>query len=68
MHTVMTKNAFAEAVLALRQSAELTQERFAKLVGASRVTVSHWETGATLPNYPEYKLRNIKNKLKQSMH
>jgi len=36
-------------IRALREALGLTQQQFAKRIGAQRVTVARWETGLTRP-------------------
>jgi len=39
----------ANDILKLRESLELTQEQFAKRIGATRGTIARWELGTAKP-------------------
>ena len=41
---------FAEKLIALRKSRELTQEQLAEQINVSRQSISKWERGDTIPN------------------
>ena len=38
-------------ILDIRDKKELTQQELSKIIGGSRVSISRWENGKTLPDY-----------------